>query len=48
MRNVLYAIGNSGDAALRPSAETLLNDPDPVVRDAAAWAVSRLDPLSPV
>ena len=44
VRNVLYAIGNSGDAALRPSAEALLDDPDPVVRDAAEWALSRLSP----
>ena len=42
VRNVLYAIGNSGDAGLVPSAERLLDDPDPVVRDAAAWALSRL------
>jgi epoxyqueuosine reductase len=42
IRNVLYAIGNSGDAALIPSAERLLADPDAVVRDAAEWAVERL------
>jgi len=42
VRNVLYAIGNSGDAALIPSAERLLDDPDPVVRDAAEWALARL------
>jgi epoxyqueuosine reductase len=42
VRNVLYAIGNSGDAALIPSAQALLDDPDPVVRDAAEWALSRL------
>ncbi|MBL0967504.1 MAG: tRNA epoxyqueuosine(34) reductase QueG [Brevundimonas sp.] len=42
VRNVLYAIGNSGDAALTPSAAALLDDPDPVVRDAAEWATSRL------
>ncbi|MDP3370353.1 MAG: tRNA epoxyqueuosine(34) reductase QueG [Brevundimonas sp.] len=42
VRNVLYAIGNSGDAGLIPSAERLLDDPDAVVRDAAAWAVARL------
>jgi len=41
-RNVLYAIGNSGDARLLPAAERLLDDPDAVVRDAAAWAVGRL------
>ena len=42
IRNVLYAIGNSADVALIPSAERLLDDPDPVVRDAAVWAVGRL------
>jgi len=42
VRNVLYAIGNSGDATLVPAAERLLGDPDPVVRDAAGWAVGRL------
>jgi epoxyqueuosine reductase len=42
VRNVLYAIGNSGDAALIPAAERLLDDPDAVVRDAAVWALSRL------
>lgn len=42
VRNVLYAIGNSGDAALIPTAGRLLDDPDAVVRDAAQWAVGRL------
>ena len=42
IRNVLYAIGNSGDAALRPVAEALISDPDPVVADAARWATTRL------
>ena len=42
VRNVLYAIGNSGDAGLRPVAANLLDDPDPTVADAAKWAVSRL------
>jgi len=41
VRNVLYAIGNSGDAALIERARPLLEDADPVVRDAAAWALSR-------
>jgi epoxyqueuosine reductase len=43
VRNVLYAIGNSGDASLKASAEGLLNDPSEQVRDAAAWAVGRLE-----
>lgn len=42
IRNVLYAIGNSGDANLLSAAETLKNDPDPAVADAAEWAASRL------
>jgi epoxyqueuosine reductase len=43
VRNVAIAIGNSGDAALRPAAARLAADPDPVVAEAAAWAVARLD-----
>ena len=42
VRNVLYAIGNSGLAHLRPVAARLLNDPDPTVADAAMWAYERL------
>ena len=44
MRNVLVAIGNSGDARLAAPAEALLADPEPVVRGAAVWALSRLLP----
>lgn len=44
IRNVLVAIGNSGDAALASAAERLLSDPSPVVRGAAVWALGRLDP----
>ena len=43
IRNVLYAAGNSGDAKLITPVEALLDDPAPVVRGAAAWAMSRLD-----
>ncbi len=42
VRNVLYAVGNSGAAGLRPVAESLLNDADETVADAAKWAVTRL------
>jgi epoxyqueuosine reductase len=42
VRNVLYAIGNSGDPALAASAQALVADPSDVVRDAAAWALGRL------
>ena len=43
VRNVLYAIGNSGEPGLAAAAQALLSDPDPVVADAAGWAVGRLD-----
>lgn len=42
IRNVLIAIGNSGDAALAPSAEALLRDSSPLVRAMAVWALRRL------
>ena len=42
VRNVLYAIGNSRDAALRPAAQALVGDPDATVAEAARWAVARL------
>ena len=42
VRNVLIAIGNSGDSGLRPAAEARVNDLDPVVADAARWAAARL------
>ncbi len=43
LRNVLIAIGNSGEAALADEAERLLRDASPLVRGAAVWALSRLD-----
>ncbi|MBM3594850.1 MAG: tRNA epoxyqueuosine(34) reductase QueG, partial [Alphaproteobacteria bacterium] len=42
VRNCLIAAGNSGDAALLPLAEGLRCDPDPVVGEAADWAMARL------
>ncbi len=46
VRNVLYAIGNSGSAELLPVAQGLCDDPDATVADAARWAVSRLKPVA--
>jgi epoxyqueuosine reductase len=43
VRNVLYAIGNSASAGLLGAATACLGDSCEFVRDAAAWAVSRLD-----
>ena len=42
VRNVCYAIGNSGNPALRPAVAALVRDDDPVVADAALWAMMRL------
>ena len=42
VRNVLYAIGNSGDGALADAARALTADLDPTVAEAASWAVSQL------
>jgi epoxyqueuosine reductase len=42
IRNVLIAIGNSGDAALAADAQRLLDDDSALVRGAAVWALSQL------
>jgi len=44
LRNVLIAIGNSGDVGLVPAVEARLGDHSPLVRGAAIWALRRLDP----
>ncbi|MBX9775683.1 MAG: tRNA epoxyqueuosine(34) reductase QueG [Xanthobacteraceae bacterium] len=44
IRNVLIAIGNSGDAMLAADAERLIDDVSPLVRGAAVWALARLAP----
>ena len=38
VRNVCYAIGNSGRAEMAPLVARLTDDPDPGVADAARWA----------
>ena len=42
LRNVLIAIGNSADHSLLPAAAAHLDAPNPVVAEAATWAVARL------
>jgi epoxyqueuosine reductase len=44
IRNVLYAIGNSGDVRLAAEAGALLDDPSPLIRGAAVWALHLLMP----
>ncbi len=46
VRNVLYAIGNSGLPSLAPVAAGLTEDGDPAVADAARWAVKRLSTVA--
>jgi len=43
VRNCLIAAGNSGSTALVVPVTRLLDDPSPVVRGAAVWALGRLD-----
>jgi len=45
VRNVLIAIGNSGDPGLAESAKALLRDPSTLVRGMAVWALARLGAL---
>lgn len=42
VRNCLIAAGNSGDPALAPSVERHADDPDPVIAEAARWALDQL------
>lgn len=42
VRNVLYAIGNAGQAQLLPIATALCADQDATVADAARWAAKRI------
>ena len=44
LRNVLIAIGNSGEPALAAAAEARLGDASPLVRAMAVWALARLAP----
>jgi len=48
VRNVLIAIGNSGDVSLVSAAKDLLGDAAPVVRGAAVWALRRLLPVDEI
>ena len=42
VRNVLIAVGNSGDQSLAAEARRLTHDESPLVRGAAVWALSQL------
>jgi epoxyqueuosine reductase len=43
VRNVAVALGNAGDARALPALErAATNDPDPDVREHAAWAIEKI------
>lgn len=42
IRNCLIAVGNSGDLALADAARRHLDDPDPMIAEAAQWALDQL------
>lgn len=42
VRNVLIAIGNSGDSLYLEAVRPLLEDPSPIVRVAAVWALAQI------
>ena len=47
LRNAAIVLGNRGDRAAVPTLQRALADTDPVVRRAAAWALSQLHEPSP-
>jgi epoxyqueuosine reductase len=42
LRNVCVALGNIGDESSLPALERVLLDPEPLVREHAAWAIERI------
>ena len=42
LRNVCVALGNVGDEQALPALERALNDPEPLIREHAAWAIERI------
>jgi epoxyqueuosine reductase len=42
LRNVCIALGNRGDKAALPALQQTLDDPEPLVREHAAWAIDQI------
>ena len=42
MRNVIIAMGNSGDASMIPDLEAMAGGPDPLLRRHARWSLAKL------
>jgi epoxyqueuosine reductase len=43
LRNAAIVLGNSGDPAALPALRQALADPEPLVREAAEWAIAQID-----
>jgi epoxyqueuosine reductase len=43
LRNAAIALGNQGDPAALPALRGALADPEPLIREAVQWAISRLE-----
>jgi epoxyqueuosine reductase len=46
LRNAAIALGNRGDPAALPVLERALTDPEPLIREAAQWAIARINAVS--
>jgi len=46
VRNVVYALGNSGEKRLIPAVRARLDDRCETVREAARWALKRLEAVA--
>jgi epoxyqueuosine reductase len=42
LRNAAIALGNQGNPAALPALQRALDDPEPLVREAAQWAIERI------
>jgi epoxyqueuosine reductase len=42
VRNAVVALGNQGDPEALPALRRALEDPEPLVREAARWAIERI------
>lgn len=46
LRNVAVALGNSKDVRALPALRHALNDPEPLIREHAAWAIAQIAPAA--
>ena len=46
LRNAALVLGNRGDPAALPALQRALHDPEPLVREAAQWAIDRIQDVA--